>query len=132
VRLIILRDAGDRLPLASIAASQLNHKHYRHAATIIVGLASLNPTVARVEYNSLSCWGRRASHRQPCSGGVLLYSGSTIKMDQAALESRSIQSLIDETSIPEAKMYVGGVRSTQAEPTIQLESPKREAKLELP
>ena len=53
-------------------------------------------------------------------------------MDQAALESRSIQSLIDKTSIPEAKMYVGGVRSTQAEPTIQGESPKREAKLELP
>ena len=36
-------------------------------------------------------------------------------MNQAALESRSIQSLIDKTSIPEAKMYVGGVRSTQEE-----------------
>jgi hypothetical protein len=36
-------------------------------------------------------------------------------MDQLALESRSIQSLIDKTSIPEAKMYVGGVRSTQDE-----------------
>jgi len=36
-------------------------------------------------------------------------------MNQAALESRSIQSLIDKTSIPEAKMYVGGVRSTQDE-----------------
>ena len=36
-------------------------------------------------------------------------------MNQAALESRSIQSLIDKTSIPEAKMYVGGVRSTQVE-----------------
>jgi hypothetical protein len=36
-------------------------------------------------------------------------------MNQAALESRSIQWLIDKTSIPEAKMYVGGVRSTQDE-----------------
>ena len=48
-------------------------------------------------------------------GIVRLYSNSTIKMNQAALESRSIQSLIDKTSIPEAKMYVGGVRSTQDE-----------------
>jgi len=48
-------------------------------------------------------------------GIVRLYSNSTIKMDQAALESRSIQLLIDKTSIPEAKMYVGGVRSTQDE-----------------
>ena len=49
----------------------------------------------------VSCW------------AVGLYSVSTIKMNQAALESRSIQSLIDKTSIPEAKMYVGGVRSPQ-------------------
>ena len=48
-------------------------------------------------------------------GIVRLYSNSTIKMNQAALESRSIQLLIDKTSIPEAKMYVGGVRSSQDE-----------------
>jgi len=51
------------------------------------------------------------------TGAMLLLGRLTLprfhhKMDRAAFDSLSIQPLIDNTSIPEAKNIVGGVRST--------------------